>query len=1111
MIHVQGSSSGSEDHNLKFPDLPLEKLRVRPEESRSRADESSEEEIPGFHSVTLGSNNDPLNRLPSRSLLDSSESSYRRFSLLADESSAESTFDIDSFRSEKRSGRVEDKAISDREVSNFLLGESEDNSLDSGFLLDTKGSLRPGRRVPEESSSLLFGGDDLSVLDEPRHDLLEELHRGLSESHTVTDRTNLLKDFLTTAKSTENVTTKEYKQACTDLKTKGAGAVILGLVSVVALVAGIALLATPAWPAGLIFLGGGIGGMVGAGWLAKAAQKQLPKDKIHQAEQNIAKIEKIEALMKAHPKKEIPDGTSFEEFVRNFFPPNTTTYNLDLLSECASLFEQKASLDKHEKEIRTLANDLETNIVEVTKNDILFGKLSRVERKLEKLTEKKDTLFEELKAEVTDALSGEVDIDSLEDLNALKADAIEAKRNRNERLNEQLEANKINIIDKGKELHKINLEIDEIKNKIEKLKKSKDDIKGEYNLTKEDRIGRKEQDLRRLEAEKTAIENQQKDLNKKKTDLLDQIEKNDTFFQKFEALNKIHANINALQKRKVDLQLNYNPYIEDFSRITKTKTLKEENDEMKARIVLLDNELVNDNTEDLHTLLMEGDYDSPQPLIDDYQEINEAYTTRIREYREKIAANQRELDGMKNISSPYISAEIEKLESENKKLNDFIGELETGVAKNNFILAKAKRHDLNEKVQRNEAEISRIAPEVVKEKEIRSKLLHPHGAELENLSDKVDNFIKKHGCHNDEEIEAKIQRLQREDILLQGDPEMMSNPEMAAKHLENASIIVELEANRNFFDNSKKEYERLCDKLSPSRDEFNAEMHALENKISHPTAPRVGEVQEDLRAGSPTLKKWQNAPIIPNTQIIDVDKKNINVFGTYNNEPIDRSHPGTLLRLSGKWAQENGFTNKNNFLSNAYAKELVIPGDERSPYSTVTHYLAYKRIEKSREEANSQTPPDFKTLMSLEGLEASISRCPTAKDVQYFFDLHMQYFDIPLGGGMFHDLDNDLKKALYFKFVGPDGKPNEEGRKLLDTGDVQLYAGREIGDPSYGMEFYREPSNREIKMKGENKLGVALMELRETLRKQEKKAHERDFLNRPEEEHPLDFDIRSRD
>jgi predicted NAD-dependent protein-ADP-ribosyltransferase YbiA (DUF1768 family) len=249
---------------------------------------------------------------------------------------------------------------------------------------------------------------------------------------------------------------------------------------------------------------------------------------------------------------------------------------------------------------------------------------------------------------------------------------------------------------------------------------------------------------------------------------------------------------------------------------------------------------------------------------------------------------------------------------------------------------------------------------------------------------------------------------------------------------------------------------------------------------------------DDLREESPILKKWQESVVDPTVEkIANVDPNNIGdciyIFGTHNKGsrfgmgPSTVSTPSTYAACEGKYAtsplnltaknfQDLGLISENNFLSNAYQKPLYIPGDPRSPYKTVTHYLFAKRIEKS---------PNLSTL------EQSITQCNTAYDFHFFYRQHTFYFrdEIP---SVFHDLDNELKKALFYKFVGSDGKPNEEGIKLLATGNKKLYAGYEIGDPYYGMIFlYQNKKTGERPMEGANKLGKCLMELRDILREQE--------------------------
>lgn len=267
---------------------------------------------------------------------------------------------------------------------------------------------------------------------------------------------------------------------------------------------------------------------------------------------------------------------------------------------------------------------------------------------------------------------------------------------------------------------------------------------------------------------------------------------------------------------------------------------------------------------------------------------------------------------------------------------------------------------------------------------------------------------------------------------------------------------------------------------------------------------------------SPILKKWQDESLIDPTieEIENVDPNhangNIYIFGTYSDIPTygvfgqvvsfdkafgvygsndtrpmlkdyDEKYPGNKLKLSEKNLQEIGRTKANNFLSNSYRKDLIIPGEAKI-YRSVTHYLLQKRIENCLEAMDGK--PSEEMMQNLEALQAKIEGSKNAKLAHHYYCQFTQRIPNLLEG---YNMDNELKKALFYKFAEADGKPNEEGRKLLSTGIAQLYAGHEIGDPSYGMIFVNfDKKTNERRMEGSNKLGKCLMELREILREEKK-------------------------
>lgn len=285
------------------------------------------------------------------------------------------------------------------------------------------------------------------------------------------------------------------------------------------------------------------------------------------------------------------------------------------------------------------------------------------------------------------------------------------------------------------------------------------------------------------------------------------------------------------------------------------------------------------------------------------------------------------------------------------------------------------------------------------------------------------------------------------------------------------------------------------------------------------------KLDRDLGEDHWALKKWQEEslidPTIEKIKIVDPNntKGNIYIFGTHKDAPTggvystikheekiaigtydsnfgfyasyynrptmldyDEVYPGNHLNLSKENLKNLGRTEENNYLSNAYQKNLEIPGDEKSPYKSVYHYLICKRIEKGLVEFKGNAA-QLKALKKLETvINSGRSACEMHRLYHQFLD-NNQIFPLYFRKNMFYGLDNELKKALFYKFVDSrDGKPNEEGRKLLATGNTNLFAGYEDGG-GYGMRFidYKISTGVRI-MEGANKVGKGMMELREILR-----------------------------
>lgn len=273
-----------------------------------------------------------------------------------------------------------------------------------------------------------------------------------------------------------------------------------------------------------------------------------------------------------------------------------------------------------------------------------------------------------------------------------------------------------------------------------------------------------------------------------------------------------------------------------------------------------------------------------------------------------------------------------------------------------------------------------------------------------------------------------------------------------------------------------QEKQTAFDALSPERQKMEQELsdakEALRVEIEAGTVPAYQGPDE--RKGSPGLAAWMGTNPQVKETTVEVNKESgaIYLFGAYNTAPRhgvrdpQKGLAGVALKLSAKELEQLGRSDKMGFLSNAYAQNLMVDGKQ---YRSVTHYMLMKRIDKA-------------ILKLTEGQTIKRRRLDTLKQdvikeqsVAKACDLVNR--EILSRAPLFDDMDEDLKTALYSKFVGPDGKLSKEGKLLVGTGKAPLYAGYELGDPSYGMQF-----SKKGEMIGENKLGRYLEELRDLLK-----------------------------
>lgn len=192
---------------------------------------------------------------------------------------------------------------------------------------------------------------------------------------------------------------------------------------------------------------------------------------------------------------------------------------------------------------------------------------------------------------------------------------------------------------------------------------------------------------------------------------------------------------------------------------------------------------------------------------------------------------------------------------------------------------------------------------------------------------------------------------------------------------------------------------------------------------------------------------------------------------------------------------DHGRTAEYNFLSNSYPGEITVDG---RTYPSVDHYMLFQLAKSYNPKFNSKG--EYKTQESksrgqhkvfwLEIKDKSPEQARAHAIKQFGGDL-------PFHGGPAQK-ERFIKKALFAKFVGADGhSPTPEGLRLMQLEGKRLIAGSLTPNPSkwenqdrrdygegdvWGAVFSPDLSS----IKGENKLGNILMELRDWLIEQKK-------------------------
>lgn len=293
-------------------------------------------------------------------------------------------------------------------------------------------------------------------------------------------------------------------------------------------------------------------------------------------------------------------------------------------------------------------------------------------------------------------------------------------------------------------------------------------------------------------------------------------------------------------------------------------------------------------------------------------------------------------------------------------------------------------------------------------------------------------------------------------------------PELQTKIQELTEQREELEAAPG---NHDEEIARINNDIETTQnaiDQLEIICHDLE--VSLPSA-KISEA-EKRNAHNLLHGGWMARPLDPSPKAavnMNDDKESICFFGREAKVPSN-------LQTE---AAERGQSAKFDFLSNGYTgnRKLVIDGKS---YRSVTHYLLAKKFEKI-EKANRGAGakrygdpgyyPRNKQLMIKFGLEHKTS----GKDAMEYFCKYLNKEDT---NNMFEGMEEDLKKALFHKFINPDGSISEEGHALLATGDTNLVAGYELGMDQYGAKY--DPTTGTLT--GENLLGRHLMDFRTFLK-----------------------------
>lgn len=866
---------------------------------------------------------------------------------------------------------------------------------------DIPGDLRPIAQIPPETASAI---------------------NHIENRHIKAHATELASDHAVSkapldAENQNRADIKTSKTAAKNLVAAGAVTGFLGLLTVA--------FVPPLGVALLCCSGSAFASAADTGVFA-AMKPKVSKEDLQKFEQREAVLNDSLELFKKHPKKNPPDGTSFEEFLETCphkMVDGTPTYPVEHLEAYIAIFDKQLKLNEVNKKVATLEGEIAEemkalNVPDPTKsaqaarlntqNNIQEGVYTRQTHKLEAYEKKVGD------AHVTLNSLGV----NLKDPNSIR---------------EGIAAQKANT---------------------PKLK----------------------EDLTKLKEKERVLHDEHKELSEKFKECNEKIE--DLKNSKFEAAK------NFIGQKLLD----HEPLKDQRRALKGTRAL------LEAQLEKKEKELTK-NKED--QTAKQKEIANSEAQIAQFLDFLSKKEPAIRPLRKNISETEELRRNIPFNSKPIVTAAkvIEELQMENNALQ------------------RPRRQgdddkEFDKKIEQNNEQIAKLTPIAEKEQKI-ALLLNPHITQINALEKEIGNQMQKLAEANPSIPVAKnmIEYLKKENDAMNALPVPL-NPEQEKQFDQNVDKIKDLESHIKTLDSRLeriKEYEKKIDslygKITPTQDEIILDKLVIAKKIA--SGDHANNLGEDLRVGNSKLEKWLKQPVQSQQDPIVVSSENINIFGTYNNRPhfgrfdddpakqwpangffskskLDIGQAGAAINMSEKEFRDIGRANKNNFLSNANGP-VTIEGKE---YKSVTHYMIKKKLDNEIERLERDKPFDYKAHISVvKTTQEFVDKSPTPKDACRWVEIQSRYGAINIHPSMFHGMDDDLKKALFYKFVGPDGKPTEEGKMLLATGDKQLYAGYELGDKTYGMEFTVKGE-----MVGENKLGNCLMELRDWLRREERKA-----------------------